>query len=101
MHESAKIAKRLREDPRCAIEIAPNEPPYFGVRMRCLAEITRDDDGSLLRRLLTRYLDSTETTLATWLLSRASGELHVRLHPIAISSWDYRERMAGAVAGRT
>jgi hypothetical protein len=98
VHESSRAAKRLRADPRCAIEIAPNEPPYHGVRMRCLAELRRDERGALLRRLILRYLGSVDTKLGRWLLSRADGELHVTLRPLGVSSWDYRDRMAGAAA---
>lgn len=98
VHESAKVVKRLRDDPRCTVEIAPNEPPYHGVRIRCYAELARDEGGSLLRRLLLRYLGTVDSTLGRWLLSRADGELHITLRPVSVSSWDYRERMADATA---
>jgi hypothetical protein len=98
VHERSRAAKRLGADPRCAIEIAPNEPPYHGVRMRCMAELRRDEGGALLRRLILRYLGSVDTRLGRWLLSRADGELHVTLRPLRVSSWDYRDRMAGAAA---
>jgi hypothetical protein len=100
VHEGSRAAKRLRDDPRCAIEIAPNEPPYHGVRMRCMAELRRDEGGALLRRLILRYLGSVDTRLGRWLLSRADGELHVTLRPLRVSSWDYRDRMAAAAAPR-
>lgn len=93
VHESSKVARRLRDDPRCAIEIAPDAPPYRGVRMRCVAELRRDEKGALLRRLLIRYLGSDDSRLAEWLLSRRAGELHVTLRPLKVSTWDYRGRM--------
>jgi hypothetical protein len=39
VHRDARIAKRLKADPRCAFEIAPNEPPYCGVRGRAMASL--------------------------------------------------------------
>ncbi|MFO0695529.1 MAG: pyridoxamine 5'-phosphate oxidase family protein [Polyangiales bacterium] len=98
VHESAKLVKRLRDDPRCTLEVAPNEPPYHGVRIRCFAELSRDEGGGLLRRLLVRYLGTADSKLGRWLLSRADGELHITLRPVSVSSWDYRERMKDASA---
>lgn len=96
VHENARIAKRLREDPRCAFEIAPNEPPYRGVRGQATAKLEARGAKALLERLLDRYLGSTDSDLGRFLLGRADEELVIRLRPSRLSSWDYSERMKGA-----
>jgi len=96
VHENARIAKRLREDPRCAFEIAPNEPPYRGVRGQATATLEKKGAKALLERLLDRYLGSADSDLGRFLLGRADEELVVRLRPSRIASWDYSERMKGA-----
>ena len=96
VHENARIAKRLRKDPRCAFEIAPNEPPYRGVRGQATAKLEARGAKALLERLLDRYLGSTDSDLGRFLLGRADEELVIRLRPSRLSSWDYSERMKGA-----
>ncbi len=97
VHRDARIAKRLKTDPRCAFEIAPNEPPYRGVRGRAVASLDPDGAPELLDRLLDRYLGSGDSSLGRFLLARAEEELIVRLQPSRIDSWDYSERMEDAL----
>lgn len=97
VHRDARIAKRLKADPRCAFEIAPNEPPYRGVRGQAIATLEPEGAGTLLERLLHRYLGSTDSSLGRFLLARAEEELIVRLQPTWIGSWDYSRRMDDAL----
>lgn len=98
-HESSAIVRYLQDDPRCAIEVAPNEPPYHGVRGHARAELTREGAAPLLERLIARYLGDRDPGLAGWLMSRAAQEYAIRLQPAWLSAWDYRGRMAPADAG--
>ena len=98
VHRSARIAKRLVADGRCAFEIAPNEPPYRGVRGQAMATLHHDGARSLLERLLERYLGSIDSSLGRFLLGRADDEFVVRLRPVRISSWDYGDRMKDAIS---
>ncbi len=97
VHRDARIAKRLEADARCAFEIAPDQPPYRGVRGQATASLDADGAAALLERLLDRYLGSTDSSLGRFLLARAEEELIVRLRPIWIASWDYTERMEDAL----
>ncbi len=93
-HSSSAILGFLREDPRCALEVAPNEPPYCGVRGQATAELSREGAGELLERLISRYLGESNPGLATWLMSRVDEEWVIRLKPVWLSAWDYRARMS-------
>lgn len=101
IHQDSRIAHRLEADPRCAFEIAPNEPPYCGVRGQAIASLEREGAGALLETLLLRYLETTESQLGRFLLGRAHEEYLVRLRPVRLSSWDYRKRMADSLRTRT
>jgi len=97
VHRSSRIAKRLYDDPRCAFEIAPDEPPYRGVRGQALASLQAEGAADLLERLLHRYLGSTDSSLGRFLLGRADEELLVRVTPSWIGTWDYSRRMEDAL----
>ena len=92
-HESSALLDYLRKDDRCAFEVAPNEPPYCGVRGQAKATLTKDGAGELLSRLISRYLGDTNPSLEQWLLSRIEEEWVIRLDPTWVSAWDYRGRM--------
>ena len=97
VHRDARIAKRLRDDPRCAFEVAPDMPPYRGVRGQAVATLATEGAGDLLQRLLMRYLGGTDSALGRFLLGRADEELVVRLCPVNMSNWDYSVRMRDCV----
>jgi hypothetical protein len=88
-----EFLSEARIPPRCAFEIAPNEPPYFGVRGQATASLESAGARELLERLLDRYVGTTDSKLGRFLLGRADEELVVRLKPEWIGTWDYRERM--------
>jgi len=89
----ALILRHLEHDGRCGFEVAPNEPPYRGVRGQAQAVLIRGAGGGLLEQLIQRYLGTTDSPLARQLLSRATEEVAIRLTPTRVSSWDYRRRM--------
>jgi nitroimidazol reductase NimA-like FMN-containing flavoprotein (pyridoxamine 5'-phosphate oxidase superfamily) len=93
--QSARIVEWLREDQRCSIAIAPEHPPYKGLRARAQATLLPDSEGKLLRRLIDRYLGSDRFPLAQTLLARSADEVAIRLDPLSLSSWDFSDRMQG------
>lgn len=95
---SSGIVRALEHDPRCAFEIAGERPPYRGVRGRGTVEIAPEGAVETLTALIERYLGSTGTPLARWLLARADDEVCIRITPTELSTWDYTERMSGEPA---
>ncbi|MCX2979636.1 pyridoxamine 5'-phosphate oxidase family protein [Halieaceae bacterium IMCC14734] len=96
-HRDSHLIKILSANPRVGFEVAPNEPPYYGVRGQALVSLEPLGDKSTLHELLSRYLGGSDSGLGQWLLDRSDEELLITLKPSRIYSWDYRERMAEAV----
>lgn len=97
-HERSLVARRLAVDPRVGFEVSLNDPPYCGVRGQGRVEIVAAAGPATLEQLLQRYLGGTDSALAKWLLSRADGELALRIRPNWITSWDFSDRMPAAPA---
>ncbi|MCB1703911.1 MAG: hypothetical protein KDI17_03560 [Halioglobus sp.] len=92
-HRSSQLVSLLQRCDRVGFELAPNEPPYHGVRGQGIARLDPDEDGEVLAQMLQRYLGGTDSKLGQWLLSRAEDEVLITIEPLRLFSWDYRERM--------
>jgi nitroimidazol reductase NimA-like FMN-containing flavoprotein (pyridoxamine 5'-phosphate oxidase superfamily) len=92
----SRIATLLARDPRCAFEVAPESPPYRGVRGQALASLHEERGAETLSLLIDRYLGDRRSELARWLLGRAENETAIALEPRSLVSWDYRVRMGAA-----
>jgi nitroimidazol reductase NimA-like FMN-containing flavoprotein (pyridoxamine 5'-phosphate oxidase superfamily) len=91
---SSSLVRALEASPRCAFEVAGEQPPYRGVRGRAHVLVEPDDDLATLRALLLRYQGSTDGSLARRLLGRTTPEVRLRLDPTELTSWDYARRMS-------
>jgi hypothetical protein len=91
--KTSKIARVLAVNPACAFELAPNEPPYFGIRGQGHASLHDENAGELLERLIQRYLGEGNSRLAEMLRSRVADEVVIRIVPEKVFTWDYRNRM--------
>ena len=91
---NSALVLALDRRPRCAFEVAADEPPYRGVRGRAEVVIDHDAGAETLERLLIRYLGRLDGPLARRLLKRSADEVCLRLRPVSLSSWDYTARMA-------
>lgn len=89
------VARRLQEDPRCGFEVAPENPPYRGIRGRGVARLVPERGDEWRERLAHRYLGETPTAFRRWLLGQRRPETAVALVPETLRSWDYRARMGG------
>lgn len=94
---TAKIVEYLRSDSRCAFEVAPEEPPYRGIRGRAIATLHPARGEEVLKILLRRYLGGTDSPLARTLLAKSGTEVAVEIKPLSVSSWDYRARMKDSI----
>lgn len=92
--KTAKIVNYLQNDPRCAFEIAEDQPPYCGIRGQARARIDETRGAEILEKLLVRYLGNTESNLASSLLANSDTEIAIMLEPIRIFTWDFTDRMA-------
>lgn len=90
----ADVVRYLRHDDGVAFEVSTDDPPYRGVRGNGTASIEPDSGKELLRELLERYLDGTDSTLARRLLSPDREEVRIRIDPARLYTWDFTERMA-------
>lgn len=93
----AKLVSYLQDDPRCGFEVAGDMLPYRGIRGKGVAELVPKRGGEILMRLLQRYGIDPASTLANSLLEKVDQEVAISIAPSRISSWDFTERMAGAV----
>lgn len=89
----ADVVDHIRADPRVGIEVAPDLPPYRGVRGTGRAEIVADRGPDVLDALLARYLDPVNDPLAAFLRSGADDEVALRISRLTLSSWDFSPRM--------
>ena len=93
---AANVVEYLTDDNQIAFEISTNQPPYKGVRGNGTATIRPDEDKQLLRSLLERYLDGTDSPLAKRLLSPTREEVKIRIEPEKVYTWDFTDQMREA-----
>lgn len=89
----ADIVKRIEADPRVGIEVAPDVPPYRGVRGTGRATIVAARGPATLEQLLDRYLDAVNEPLADMLRADADDEVALRIGDLRLTSWDFSARM--------
>ncbi|QLH79061.1 pyridoxamine 5'-phosphate oxidase family protein [Halosimplex rubrum] len=90
---NAKVVRYLRENPAVAFEISTNDVPYRGVRGAGTADIAPDEDKTVLRDLVERYLGDTDSKLARRLLSPDRDEVRIRVDVDRAYTWDFSDRM--------
>ncbi|MFN2377756.1 MAG: pyridoxamine 5'-phosphate oxidase family protein [Candidatus Binatia bacterium] len=92
--KDSTVISFLENDPRCAFEVAGDQPPYRGARGRGRATLDRARGGEILEALLGRYDISPRAGLGRWLLSRRDAEVAIGIEPTWLGSWDFTERMS-------
>jgi nitroimidazol reductase NimA-like FMN-containing flavoprotein (pyridoxamine 5'-phosphate oxidase superfamily) len=93
--ENATVVRYLRENPGVAFEISTNDVPYRGVRGAGTAAVAPDEDKTVLRDLIERYLGDTDSKLARSLLSPDRDEVRIRVDIDRAYTWDFSDRMGG------
>ena len=94
-NRDAYVVRLLRRDPRCAFEVASDQPPYRGVRGQGSAALDDAQGMPTLGRLLDRYGIWRTSKLGRTLLDPARNETAIRITPHAMTSWDFTSRMTG------
>ncbi len=79
-HRDSQLVKLLRGNDRVGFEVAPNEPPYHGVRGQGNATLVPLGERDTLDSLIDRYLGGRESSVANWLLSRREEHTHTHTH---------------------
>lgn len=92
-HEGSYLVSKLKKNNRIGFEVAPEAPPYKGVRGKAKVSLVREGVADVLPRLIDRYLADRNDSLAKWLLSRVEEEYLLRIKPEWVTSWDYSARM--------
>lgn len=87
------VACRIAREANVGFEVAPDTPPYRGVRGTGHATIDAARGPDILELLIDRYLGTDPTPLGAWLMSRASTEVAIRITDLTVTSWDYSARM--------
>lgn len=89
----ADVVAHVRSDARVGIEVAPDLPPYRGVRGTGRAEVVPERGADTLELLLDRYLDAVNEPLAEQLRGNADDEVALRIGSLTLTSWDFSARM--------
>ena len=90
----AHIVNFLRADTRCGFEVAPELPPYKGVRGQGDATLLAERGAEILLRLIERYELDPESGFVQWLIARKDNEVAIRIEPTWMTAWDYTARMS-------
>jgi nitroimidazol reductase NimA-like FMN-containing flavoprotein (pyridoxamine 5'-phosphate oxidase superfamily) len=92
-HKNSHIIKTLLKNPKIGFEVATNEYPYHGVRGKANVELLENEAGSILEKVIAKYLQDSNQKLGTWLMSRKKDEYAIKISPLSLNSWDFSERM--------
>ena len=92
-NRNAYMARMLRTNPKCAFEIAGDQPPYRGIRGKGNASLHDDMGPDILARLMARYGIGATSRLGRFLTQRPEDETAICIVPRSLMSWDYTERM--------
>ena len=84
-------ARHLRRDPRASIVVCEDGPPNRGLELQARARLSTLEDGSVVRRIATRYLGAEEGERYA---DTAGDDLLIRLEPGELRAWDFADFFA-------
>lgn len=82
-------ARHLRRDPRAALVVFDQEPPYRGVELRTRARFVEDGVAEAQKRIARRYLGEERGTEYSNAVD--FDEVIVRLEPGIVRAWDFTD----------
>lgn len=92
--KTAKVVSYLEDQPGVGFEIAPDAPPYRGVRGQGQVTLSEGRGVDVLTRLIDRYLGDRDSDFARWLIERGRNEVAIGIVPEWVTSWDFESRMS-------
>ncbi len=93
-NKRARVIDWLTRNPDCGFEIAPDAPPYKGVRGQGVATLHPEEGARILTDLMPRYQIRENSRLGTMLQKSMPDEIAIRITPRWLTSWDFSDRMA-------
>jgi hypothetical protein len=94
---SARVVSYIQNNPRCAYEIAADQPPYCGIRGQGMAYLEPARGREILELLIERYLGNRDLPLSKKLLARAEQEVAINIETSSLYQWDFRQRMQSSL----
>ena len=79
-------ARHLRRDPRAAIVVCDDDPPYRGIEVRGEAQLLANGDTGTMRRIAARYLG--DAAAADW---TDPASVLIRIMPGSLRVWDFAD----------
>ena len=81
-------ARHLVRNPAASIVICEDSPPYRGVEVRCLVQLSRTGVDDVVSRIASRYLGAEPGAAYA---ARGTDDLVVRLEPGELRAWDFAD----------
>ncbi len=81
-------AKQLRRDPRAAIVVCEQVPPYRGLELHATPRFVTDGVAEVAKRIATRYLGSPA---GEEYAAEAGDDLLIRVEPGKLRAWDFAD----------
>lgn len=97
--KQAKVVAYLQQQPKCAFEVAADQPPYCGIRGQGLVTLDEELGADILQQLISRYLGRSDLPLAQKLLAASRNEIALIIEPVSLFKWNFSERMIDSLPG--
>jgi PPOX class probable F420-dependent enzyme len=80
--------RHLRRDPRAALVVCEQTPPYRGIELHAAARLVTDGVAETSERIATRYLGSPA---GTEYAAEGGDDMVIRLEPGTVRAWDFAD----------
>ncbi len=91
--KGARVVKYIRQNNKCAFEIASERPPYKGLRGEGRLYVDKEKGPFILRQLIQKYLKDKESKLKSFLMKNIAKEVAIEIDVEKWYGFDYSSRM--------
>lgn len=88
--------RHLRRDPRAAVLVCEQTPPYRGIELLAAARLITDGVAEAGERIATRYLGSPA---GAEYAAEAGDDMLIRVEPGTVRAWDFADEFQVAGSG--